>query len=227
MVYPLLIYLSQHANRNIPRDEGQLMTAPQLETQEFDLLGRDDAPLKIKARLLGFATSKREIHTHDDIFTRESEIEKEIDFWEDRLTDLPKRFPEDVLTRCRTAITEYLNELDTADAPRRFAAPGDRCSACRWFEVRIFDVESYWNSERNSWVNGDKYLVLTHGLSDVPGEVAKRRAQWTNSPYTVLEVLTQRRGQSAFLPATSAKVLAEASGNDVDIRDAYVNRAVA
>ena len=203
------------------------MTAPQLETQEFDLLGRDDAPLKIKARLLGLASSRREIHTHDDIHTRESEIEKEIDFWEARLDDLPKRFPEDVLVKCRTSITEYLDELDKADTPRRYAAPGDRCSACRWFEVRIFDVECYWNAERSAWVNGDKYLVLTYGLSEVPGEVAKRRAQWTNSPFSVLEVLTQRRGQQAFLPATSAKVLAEASGNDEDIANAYVNRAVA
>ena len=204
-----------------------MTTAPELKTEEFDLLGRDDAPLKIRARLLGFASSKREIHTHDDIFTRESEIEKEIDVWEGKLVDLPKRFPADVLTRCRSEITEYLDELADAEAPRRYAAPGDRCSACRWFEVRIFEVDSYQQSDRASWVSGDRYLVLTYGLSDVPGEVAKRRAQWTNSPFSVLEVLTQRRGSQAFLPATSAKVLAEASGNDPDIKDAYINRAVA
>lgn len=202
------------------------MTVPEPQTQEFDLLGRDDAPLKIKARLLGIATSKRDIHTHDDILARDEDILKEITKYEDRLVTLPNRYDEATANRCRTAITDYLEQLDTADYPTRYADPGDRCSACRWFEVRIFDVDSYLKPD-GTWVSGDRYLVLTYGLSDVPGEVAKRRAQWTNSPFTVLETLTQRRQGNAFLPATSARVLSEAAAMDPDIADAYVNRAVA
>lgn len=206
------------------------MTAPQPQVREFQLLGRDDEPLEIRGRLLGFATSKRDIHTHDDVFTDDEAIETEIRTQEDRMASLPKRFTDAVFDRAKSAIQTYIDELADDDYPRRYAAPGDRCSACRWFEVRIFEVESEraGNDEKSSWEVADaKYLLLTYGLSDVPGEVAKRRAQRTNSPFTVLEALTQRRGGNAFLPATSARVLSEAAAVDTDIADVYVNRAVA
>lgn len=202
------------------------MTAPEPKTEEFKLLGRDDTPLQINGRLLGFASSRRDIHTHDDVFTNDTDIEAEIAAWEEHLVTQPRRLAEAAATKYRTTITEYLNELADDEYPKRYAPPGDRCSACRWFEVRIFEVDSYKN-DNGAWVSGDKYLVLTCGLSDVPGEVAKRRAHWTNSPFAVLEALTQRRGSTAFLPATSARVLAEAAAVDADIADAYVNRAVA
>lgn len=201
------------------------MTVHEPQTREFELLGRDDAPLKIKGRLLGFATSKRDIHTHDDVFTNEESIETEINLWEERLLTLPRRFPPEMAATVTASIEKYLAELADAEFPRRYAAPGDRCSACRWFEVQIFEVDS--QETDGTWLSADNYLLLTHGASDVPGETSKRRTIWTNSPFRLVEELTQRRGTQAFLPSTSAKVLSEAAAMDPDIADAYVNRAVA
>lgn len=202
------------------------MTVPEPQTQEFNLLGRDDVPLKFKGRLLGFATSKRDIHTHDDVFTTDEAIDTEITVWEDRLLSLPRRFTADVAQKLTGSVEKYLHELADDDFPRRYAAPGDRCSACRWFEVQIFEVDAQAD-DNGTWISADNYLLLTHGASDVPGETSKRRTIWTNSPFRIVEELTQRRGTQAFLPSTSAKVLSEAAAMDPDIADAYVNRAVA
>jgi hypothetical protein len=108
-----------------------------------------------------------------------------------------------------------------------FAPPGDRCSACRWFEVRIFAVKCELTSNNEPIDRRARYLVLTSGMSQVPGEVEMRRASWTDSSYEVLELLTQRRGDRPMLPAPSARVLSQAAMWDVDIRNAYLDRVVA
>lgn len=185
-------------------------TGPQV--QDHEVLNRDDAPMFIRGRLLGFASSQTDDHQYH---------------------------------------------------PGDFARPGSRCSACRWFECRIFEVTHelfetctcVWEgadppkpsriallrSDRDNGVSPDThnemcgveparkpYLVLTYGLSDVPGEVDKRRASWTDSPYEIIEFLTQRGrvDRQAFLPAASARALAQAARWSEDINDAYVNRAV-
>lgn len=204
------------------------MTAPQPVTQEWELLGRDDEPLRIKGRLLGFATSKRDIHAHDVIFVDDEEIDDVIKTYERRVTELSQRLTGSALATAQDEMNAYITDLCDAETPRRYALPGQRCSACRWFEVRIFEVDQESTSDNAPWEDARaRYLLLTYGLSDVPGEVAKRRTTWTNSPFTVLESLTQRRGSEAFLPATSARVLAEAAAVNSDIQGAYLNRAVA
>lgn len=115
-----------------------------------------------------------------------------------------------------------------------YAAPGQRCSACRWFEVRIFAVSAELVPDpgdpeefENDAEPRGRYLVLTYGRSEVPGETDKRRAVWTDSPFEVVEALTQRDRGAPFLPTASARALAQAAAYDADLQDAYVNRAVA
>lgn len=156
-------------------------TAPAV--REHRVTGRDGEELAFAGRLIGFASSQRDDHTH-------------------RAAD--------------------------------HAEPGQRCSACRWFEVRIFSVESELAPDpgdpeefENETEARGRYLVLTYGRSEVPGETDKRRAVWTDSPFEVLEVLTQRDRGAPFLPTASARALAQAAAFDDALADAYVNRAVA
>lgn len=121
-------------------------------------------------------------------------------------------------------------------------APDDRCSACRWFEVRIFEVLGEYSPDCTCGVGDDdpeaehsmkcglqapraQFLVLTYGQTVVPGELVKRRASWTDSGYEVIELLTQRQGvRRSFLPNASARALAQASELNERIRSAYVRR---
>jgi hypothetical protein len=104
----------------------------------------------------------------------------------------------------------------------RHAERGDKCRSCRWFEVRILLVEA-----DDAVEHGGRFLVYTVGRSLVPGEVDLIRAAFTDSPYTVVELLTQRDGGRPFLPASSARALADAAAHDLDLRDAYTQRSVA
>jgi hypothetical protein len=175
--------------------------APPLSDHE--LPGRDDEVIRVRARLLGFTTSERDDHSH------------------------PTGYESDDIT------------------PTNPAPPGSRCSACRWFEARIMrvsaelvpgctcDAPNHPDAFREH-VPGcgeeparARYLVLTYGRTRVPGETDKRRAAWTDSAFEVIELLTQRSGGEAFLPAAAARVLAQAAQWDDDLQDAYVNRAVA
>jgi hypothetical protein len=91
-----------------------------------------------------------------------------------------------------------------------------RCSACRWFEVRIFRTED------------DRYLLHFAGRSVVPGEVTRYRTEWTSSGFDVLEALTTRRegGRDVYLTAPAARALAQGAEYDDGLREAYVERAV-
>jgi len=101
-----------------------------------------------------------------------------------------------------------------------FAARGEKCSACRWFECRIFRVDP-----RHS--RGNNYAVHTQGPSLVPGEFVKCRIAFAQTGYEVIELLTVRQSNSVFLPAASSRAIAQAAGLDRDIETAYINRAVA
>jgi hypothetical protein len=175
-------------------------TAPPVSDHE--LHGRDDEVLRLRGRLLGFTTSERDEHSHP---------------------------------------TGYENDDITPTHP---TPPGTRCSACRWFEARILAVEAELTDActcagPNAHPTAGhephcgqeppraRYLVLTYGRSRVPGETDKRRAAWTDSSFEVIELLTQRDGGGAFLPAAAARVLSQAAAWDADIQDSYVNRAVA
>lgn len=58
-----------------------------------------------------------------------------------------------------------------------------RCSACRWFESRIFRE-----------VDGQRrYLIHLAGMSVVPGEATRASHEWVRSGYEVVEALITRR----------------------------------
>lgn len=95
---------------------------------------------------------------------------------------------------------------------------GTRCSACRWFEVKIVRV----HDEPPTW------LVYTAGFSALPGEVTIPKAVLTTSPWEVVELMTVRNSKDGTLiPRPNARALAQAAGHDLLVEDAYVNRVTA
>lgn len=108
--------------------------------------------------------------------------------------------------------------LRHADHEGPFARAGERCSACRWFEPRIFRVDAE---------DGGGYVVHYVGGTIVPDEVMRCRADRVLTAFEVVEALTTRRGaQEPFLTIPAAKVLAQGATYDDDLNEAYVNRAV-
>lgn len=106
---------------------------------------------------------------------------------------------------------------------------GARCSACRWYETRLFRVHDA-NAQSH-------HYVLHHlGGSRVPGEVQLARYEDAWSAHEVVELFTVRpdpgdrdsqgRVRTPFLTRPGARVLAQAATYDDDVDDAYVNRAV-
>lgn len=93
-----------------------------------------------------------------------------------------------------------------------FAPHGTRCSACRWFEVALFRTET-------------DYVLWSCGHTIIPTENDRITIQRTPNEYRILEHMTVRKGETVFLPAPSAHVLADAAKVDEGILDAYVNRA--
>lgn len=172
----------------LPHDVDTGPTFTSSKSDIYILHGRGDVEIEIRGALVGFATSKRDDHTHP------------------------------------------INSTSNT-----FADPKQRCSACRWFEVRIFTVQNQYGEECtcNTTTNlhdadcseipiSGKYLVLTYGITTVPGEETKRRASWTNSPYEIIELLTQSGTSGPFMPSTSKRVIAQAAAFDDDIRQVYV-----
>lgn len=100
-----------------------------------------------------------------------------------------------------------------------------RCTACRWSEIYIFQVDS----NTRGVPPGAVYCVYTLGPSIIPGEHTRANVRWATSGFEVVEMATVRRGErgAPFLPAAHSRALAMASAVDDDIADAYVNRAVA
>jgi hypothetical protein len=112
-----------------------------------------------------------------------------------------------------------------------YATRGKRCSACRWFEARIYHVDEIHPEDFTLLLPSEvaeRYLVVTVGFSVAPGETPYVRATFTSSGYEVVELLTIRKsGEEPFMPVVSARALSQAAEDDRSIRDAYVNRAVA
>lgn len=119
-----------------------------------------------------------------------------------------------------------------------FARARQRCSKCRWFDVRIFQVVHEFKDECDCGASGDehaqlcgacepraRYLVATQGLSIVPGDTQRRAAEWTDHPYRVLSCLVQVGEAGPFLPRTSRMAVASAASCDPMIERAFINLA--
>jgi hypothetical protein len=94
--------------------------------------------------------------------------------------------------------------------------PADwRCSACRWFDVRIFRTSD----------EPVEYAVYTAGFSVVPGETTRPKLQRTSSAFDVAELMIIRNSKDGtIMPRPNARALAQAAGHDELVQDAYVNR---
>lgn len=118
------------------------------------------------------------------------------------------------------ATSQHEDHDENAHGPAETAPRRVRCSACRWFEVQIFDVSRDDDA-------GVKYLVYTVGKTIVPGETDRVRFVWTDSEREVVEALVVRQGGTPKLPVASARALSQAARWDDDILDAFDNRVVA
>lgn len=99
--------------------------------------------------------------------------------------------------------------------PEEYVAPGDRCGACRWFEVRIFRDQ-----------DNKQYMIHYAGRSIIPEEKTRSRYEWLNGAHAVLESLTTRRVAGVYLTPPAARVLAQAAGQDKALEEVWINRAV-
>lgn len=93
-----------------------------------------------------------------------------------------------------------------------FAPKQQRCSACRWFEVALYRTPN-------------DYVLWSCGHTIVPDENPRINVNRTANEFTIIELMTVRKGSNVFLPQPSALVLASAAKYDAGIQDAYVNRA--
>lgn len=126
-----------------------------------------------------------------------------------------------------TSRTEVHTHPVSAHPPYRYAPRGEKCSACRWFEVYLYERASVVSTEDTIQRTDYDYVVHTVGGSAVPGEQRFSRVEFTHSPFEVIELLTVRRnGAEPYIMAQSSRALAQAAELDDGIREAYVNRAV-
>ncbi len=213
--------------------------APNLTEYEFP--GRDGELIRVRGVLLGFTTSERETHGHDEYHQDDADVAATL-AWVTRRREVidelrsSRQLTAAECSQATRTLDIYENLLRRADLPATrkpwYQIEPGRCSHCRWFEARILRVDAELVTEdpdagepsyRVEEPSG-RYLVLTYGRTRVPGETDKRRAAWTNSTFEVIELLVQRdRNERPFLPGASARVLAQASEWDEDIRAAFVS----
>lgn len=113
------------------------------------------------------------------------------------------------------------------DHASRYADRGEKCSACRWFEVALYRRLQPTTTGNGGESQTADYVVHTVGGSAVPGEERRSRVSYTSSAFEVIELLTVRphRGEP-FIAQQSARALAQAASLDDDMRESYINRAV-
>lgn len=219
--------------------------APEPAVTDHEFPGRDDATLRVRGALLGFTTSERDTHGHDEYHVNGADVAATLRWAERRGTELRERRESHQLTaaeydRARRTLDVYVQLLNRPDVPPTrkpwYQIEPGPCSRCRWFEARILRVEEELVADthdpalEHAEPPRGRYLVLTYGRSRVPGETDKRRDAWTDSAFEVVEFLVQRdrrQNRKPFLPAASARVLAQAAEWDEAVREAFVNRAVA
>lgn len=99
----------------------------------------------------------------------------------------------------------------------RVAAAGERCSACRWFEITLYETDPELSDDA-------RYLVFTRGATVVPGEQHFDKLTWVESPLEIIEVLTVRQDGKPSIPKPSGRALAQAADRNDEVRRAYLER---
>ena len=110
-----------------------------------------------------------------------------------------------------TSEREYHTHPENEQPP-----PGVRCSACRFFTIKIFICDG-----------SPRYVAYTTGHTRIPGETERYRLFMTDSPLELIEMLTTRQQGRAFIPRDTLRALAQAADVDDDLYDAYADRKVA
>jgi hypothetical protein len=97
-----------------------------------------------------------------------------------------------------------------------WAPQGTHCSTCRWTELRIFRRAD------------GRLAVVRCGVSEVPGERDLITVLTVDSGFELVEMLTtvDRTTRNTILPMPARRALAQASGHDARVRDAYINSPV-
>lgn len=88
-----------------------------------------------------------------------------------------------------------------------------RCSACRWFEPRIFV-----HTEEPHF-----FGLYKIGMTVVPEEEIRRSYVQAGSALELIEAMSIRRQGVMILPIPARRVIAQAAGYDTEIRDAYLD----
>ena len=103
-----------------------------------------------------------------------------------------------------------------------YARPGERCGACRWFEVRIFRVG------RDEPEHAGNFVIHYTGATVVPDEVNRSRVAYADGGHALIEQAVSRNleEQRVFITPPMARALAMAAKYDADAEHAWVNRAV-
>lgn len=88
-----------------------------------------------------------------------------------------------------------------------------RCSACRWFEPRIFvsDDEPHF------------FGLYKMGWTIVPGEDMRLSYVEAGSAFELIEAMSIRRGGKLVLPTPARRVISQAAGYDDEIRASYLD----
>jgi hypothetical protein len=102
---------------------------------------------------------------------------------------------------------------------RHYANTGERCSACRWFEVAIYKVTQS-NNLRDQPVGG--YVLETKGITIVEGEHDRFRVRCYRDPWIIVAKLMKRVDNDVILPVVSRNVLSEASKHDEKLKEAFL-----
>lgn len=122
------------------------------------------------------------------------------------------------------AVSTTRRPVHTCDPEVEITPRSVRCSACRWFETRIFRLVDH----DAQVLQGMRYALHYVGRSIVPGEVDLPRYELVSGGHGVVEAyIVRKEGQAPFITKPGARVLAQAAQSDPDIEDAYINRATA
>jgi hypothetical protein len=132
-----------------------------------------------------------------------------------------------------------------AHAGQSTAAPGQRCSACRWMNVFIYEtvdissVPGYMTTHlgkpmgniladrRNPDARG-RYVYFAVGMSNIQGECKRSTVCFAQGPTELVQCMTLIRNGKSYVPYPAARALAQAVDrtDDAGLRSAYLSRPV-
>lgn len=101
----------------------------------------------------------------------------------------------------------------------RWPDTGTRCSACRWTKITIlYDDDA--SQER-------RYIVVSEGMSVLPGERTLGKVERTSSPLWVIECLHRRnREKQTYLSLVARSAILNAAEQDGPLREEVDRRGI-